>query len=159
MTDTLTKEQRSSLMSRVRTRDTAPEMYVRSRVWRDGFRYRLAVKSLAGRPDIVLPRYGTTVFVHGCFWHSHACRKGRRPSTNIDMWDRKLDGNVARDRRNQRRLEAEGWRVFVIWECDLERGTNNLLSELHTLRRAQSYPSTTPTTCIRPVSPATSSTQ
>ena len=134
MVDRLSKEQRSALMSRVRTRDTAPEMYVRSRVWRAGFRYRLAVKYLPGRPDIVLRRYKIAVFVHGCFWHGHDCRKGRRPSSNREFWDRKLDGNIARDEISRRRLEAEGWSVAVVWECDLEQGTRVLISDLQAIR-------------------------
>ena len=109
---------------------------MRSRLWRKGFRYRLAVKSLAGRPDIVLPRYGTAVFEHGCFWHSHHCRKGKRPSTNREMWERKLDTNVERDRRSRGQLEIDGWRVVVVWECELERGTDELLVELCTSRAA-----------------------
>ena len=121
-------------MSRVRTQDTTPEMYVRRRVWRAGFRYRLAVKSLPGRPDLVFPRYRTAVFVHGCFWHGHDCRKGRRPSSNRDFWNRKLDGNIARDCSSQSRLEADGWRVSVIWECELEQGTSALISELRATR-------------------------
>ena len=134
MADTLSKEQRSALMSRVRTRDTTPELHVRRLVWRAGFRYRLAVKSLPGRPDLVLPRYKTVVFVHGCFWHGHDCRKGRRPSSNREFWDRKLDGNIARDELSRRRLEADGWSVAVVWECDLEQGTQVLISDLQAKR-------------------------
>lgn len=120
-------------MSRVRTRDTAPEMYVRRHLWHSGFRYRLAVKSLPGRPDIVLRRLNVVVFVHGCFWHSHDCPKGRRPATNREMWDPKLDRNVERDNEAQRRLKADGWLVFVIWECALESETAELLEELQRL--------------------------
>ena len=134
MADRITKEQRSALMSRVRTRDTTAEVYVRRRVWRAGFRYRLTVKSLPGKPDLVFPRYKTAVFVHGCFWHSHNCRKGRRPSSNREFWNGKLDRNIERDSSNRNQLEAEGWSVKVIWECDLERGTQALISDLRAKR-------------------------
>ncbi len=117
-------------MSRVRTRDTAPEMYVRRRLWHTGYRYRLSVRSLPGRPDIVVRRLKVAVFVHGCFWHSHDCPKGQRPATNREIWDAKLDRNVARDNDAQRRLTGDGWRVFVIWECALESGTADLLEGL-----------------------------
>ncbi|MXX80776.1 MAG: DNA mismatch endonuclease Vsr [Chloroflexi bacterium] len=137
MADRLTQAQRSALMSRVRTRDTSAEMYVRQRVWRSGFRYRLAVKSLSGRPDMVLPRFRTAVFVHGCFWHGHDCPKGRRPSSNRDFWNRKLDGNIERDKRSVDRLEADGWSVSVIWECELKSGTEQLLTKLGSQRREQ----------------------
>ena len=141
MSDFLTREGRSALMSRVRNRGTTAELYVRQQVWRAGFRYRLNVRKLPGTPDLVLPRYRVAVLVQGCFWHGHSCRKGqRRPASNTDFWNRKLDGNLARDAANQAMLSDMGLTVFVIWECTLELGTDKLLAHLETLRLAHGSP-------------------
>ena len=138
MADFLTQEDRSQLMSRVRSRGTAAELYVRRAVWQVGFRYRLNVRKLPGSPDLVLPRYHTAVLVQGCFWHGHDCRKGRRrPASNTEFWNRKLDGNLARDADNQARLHEMGWTVIVIWECLLVEGTDELLSHLRRLRNVK----------------------
>lgn len=135
MSDFLTKEERSALMSRVRSRGTSPERYVRKVVWGAGFRYRLNVRKLPGSPDVVFPRFKTVTMVQGCFWHGHSCRKGRnRPDSNQEFWNRKLDGNLARDRANQEELRKLGWKVFVIWECILDEGVCDLLSYLRLLR-------------------------
>ena len=135
MADFLTQEGRSALMSRVRNKGTAAELHVRQRVWRAGFRYRLNVRSLPGAPDMALPRYQTAVMVQGCFWHGHTCRKGqRRPTTRQEFWNRKLDGNAARDRANHLKLKELGWTVFVVWECRLDEGTEMLLGHLKRLR-------------------------
>ena len=135
--DFLTPESRSALMSRVRNRGTAAERYVRRAVWMAGFRYRLNVRKLPGVPDLALRRYRTVVLVQGCFWHGHSCRKGqRRPATNTDFWNRKLDGNLARDAANQAKLAALGWTVFVIWECRLAEDTAALLNYLQSRRNA-----------------------
>ena len=137
MSDFLTKEKRSALMSRVRNRGTAAERYVRHAVWTAGFRYRINVRKLPGAPDLVLRRYNTVVLVQGCFWHGHDCRKGqRRPATNTDFWNRKLDGNIARDAANRSKLQALGWTVFVVWECRLREDTDALLVHLRTIRTA-----------------------
>lgn len=140
MGDFLTKKARSSLMSRVKNRDTSAERHVRKAVWAAGFRFRLNVRGLPGTPDLVLRRYRTVVLVQGCFWHSHDCRKGqRRPTSNQEFWNRKLDGNVARDVTNQARLRELGWYVFLIWECQLHQGTEALLAHLRKLRTARLY--------------------
>ena len=139
MSDFLSKENRSALMSRVRNRGTAAELYVRRAVWHAGFRYRMNVRKLPGTPDLVLPRYRTAVLVQGCFWHGHECPKGRRrPSTNPDFWNRKLDGNLARDAANQGKLAKLDWTVFVIWECSLDEGTATLLAYLRQQRDTNS---------------------
>ena len=138
MAETLSKDQRSALMARVKSRNTTPEKYVRRTLWTNGFRYRLNVRKLPGKPDIVLAKYRTATLVQGCFWHSHDCRRGRnRPATNIEYWNRKLDGNAARDAINQAKLVELGWYVFTIWECELQEGTERLLSHLHSLRERQ----------------------
>lgn len=119
MTDTLTPQRRSWLMSRVRGKDTKPEIIVRQVAHAMGLRFRLQRKDLPGRPDLVFPKYRLAVFVHGCFWHRHeGCSKASTPKTRADFWNAKFEANVVRDRMTQRRLEEMGWRVAVIWECD-----------------------------------------
>src|SRR5947209_357896 len=119
MADVLTSQQRSFCMSQVPGRNTSPEMLVRRALHRLGFRYRLHRRDLPGTPDIVLPGRGTVIFVHGCFWHGHpACRRAVRPTSNARFWKDKLDGNIRRDHRNRQALEALGWRVQTIWECE-----------------------------------------
>ncbi len=107
-------------MSRVRGRDTTPEKAVRRLLHRMGYRFRLHRKDLPGTPDIVLPRHGKVVFVHGCFWHGHAdCPRAARPATNAEFWARKLDRNLERDARAQAALAEQGWRSLVVWQCEL----------------------------------------
>jgi DNA mismatch endonuclease (patch repair protein) len=125
MTDVLTADQRRLNMSRIRSKDTKPEMIVRSLVHRMGYRFRLHDKTLPGKPDLVLKRYKTVIFVHGCFWHMHTCRWGQvKPKTSAEFWENKRRRNAARDEEVIRQLEAMGWRVIVVWECetrDVER--------------------------------------
>ena len=125
MTDVHSKSTRSFNMSRIRSRDTRPELVVRSIVHRMGFRFRLHVADLPGKPDIVLPRHKKIIQVHGCYWHMHRCRFGRVvPATNTEFWQNKRTATVARDRRNIRALRRAGWQVLTVWECwtrDLEQ--------------------------------------
>lgn len=117
--DTLTPSQRSERMSRVRSRDTGPELAVRRLVHSMGFRYRLQ-GHLPGRPDMVFSGRRKVIFVHGCFWHRHAgCSKCRLPKSRVDFWLAKLEGNRRRDKLNQRRLRRAGWGVLIVWECEL----------------------------------------
>jgi DNA mismatch endonuclease (patch repair protein) len=119
--DRLTREHRSWNMSRIRGRDTVPERTVRSLLHRLGFRFRLHSRALPGRPDVVLPKYGSVVLVHGCFWHRHTgCPLAYTPKSRTAFWSRKFVGNVARDRRNAAALQRAGWRVIVVWECELK---------------------------------------
>lgn len=120
MADPWTKEQRSRVMSRVKNKNTGPEIRVRSLLHRLGFRFRIQRRDLPGAPDIVLPRYRTVVFVHGCFWHGHDCPRGKRPSSHTEFWDAKLFANLERDRVNKRLLEQLGWAVLVVWQCELK---------------------------------------
>jgi DNA mismatch endonuclease, patch repair protein len=118
MIDRLTPERRSRLMSRVRSKNTKPELAVRRLMHSMGYRFRLHRRDLPGCPDLILPAYRTALFVHGCFWHRHSrCRKASKPSTHVDFWAKKFQANVTRDRRNRDRLRRAGWRVIVIWEC------------------------------------------
>jgi DNA mismatch endonuclease, patch repair protein len=119
--DTFTPAERSAVMKRVRGKDTQPEMAVRSMVHRLGFRYALHRRDLPGNPDLVFPARDRVIFVHGCFWHGHSCRAGRnRPSSNANYWIAKLDRNQARDVVNRRSLRNLGWRILVVWECELK---------------------------------------
>lgn len=117
MTDKLTKQARSALMSRVRQAGTTPEVRLRKRLHAMGLRYTMNSDSLPGRPDLALPRYRVVVFVHGCFWHGHSCRAGRSSSSNQDYWTPKLTANKLRDERKKRELLDLGWRVLTVWEC------------------------------------------
>lgn len=120
MTDVLTDVQRHNCMSRVRSKDTKPETLLRNALWHLGFRYHVNDKRLPGKPDIVLPKYRTVVFVHGCFWHGHkGCRRYTIPQTNTDFWIDKITRNQQRDQDVWRQLEAKGWSVIIVWECEL----------------------------------------
>jgi DNA mismatch endonuclease (patch repair protein) len=119
MPDTLTKSERSALMSRIRGTNTKPEILVRSALHRAGLRFRLHGRDLPGRPDIVLARHKVVVFVHGCFWHRHGCALSGEPRTRRRFWREKFDRNVERDARNARALRRLGWRVLTVWECAL----------------------------------------
>ena len=122
--DSISRERRSWNMSRIRGADTGPERKVRSALHRSGYRFRLHRKDLPGRPDIVMPRYHTVIFVHGCFWHRHAgCRLAATPKTRREFWADKFSGNVERDRRNIDELKDRGWRSLVIWECEIDDET------------------------------------
>ena len=121
MSDVHTTEQRRFNMSRIRGKDTKPEMLVRSYLHAQGLRYRLHVKNLPGTPDIVLPKYRTAIFVHGCFWHCHeGCRYFVVPKTRTEFWMKKIGRNVANDLRQQSELVAAGWNVLTVWECSLK---------------------------------------
>jgi DNA mismatch endonuclease (patch repair protein) len=119
MIDSLTPTERSDRMSRIRAKDTKPEMLVRRFLHLRGFRYRLHVKGLPGCPDLVLRKYGVVILVEGCFWHGHVCQSGRAPKTNPEFWRQKIATNRSRDRRNQRSLRVAGWKVLRVWECQL----------------------------------------
>jgi DNA mismatch endonuclease (patch repair protein) len=119
MTDRITKEHRSWNMSRIRSKDTKPEKAVRSMLHSMGYRFRLHVKELPGKPDIVLPKYNTIFFVHGCYWHRHpGCKYAYTPKTNVSFYEEKFKGNIQRHEKVTRQLEEEGWKVSVIWECE-----------------------------------------
>jgi DNA mismatch endonuclease, patch repair protein len=121
VTDVFTAEKRSAVMRRVKSRDTTPEWVVRRLLWRLGARYRLDRRDLPGRPDIVLAGRRLAIFVHGCFWHGHDCARGARvPKANRAYWTGKIAKNRARDTETRNKLEALGWRVEVIWECELK---------------------------------------
>lgn len=124
MADVFTKSKRSHIMARVHSKDTTPELIVRSTLHRLGYRFSLSPKKLLGKPDIVLSRFHKLIFVHGCFWHQHkGCKASERPSSNSDYWNKKLDRNVLRDKKNTTSLRKAGWDVLIIWECQIRRET------------------------------------
>ncbi|MGL5837272.1 MAG: very short patch repair endonuclease [Sphingorhabdus sp.] len=123
MVDNRTAESRSALMSRIRSKNTQPEIAVRSMLHRLGYRFRLHRKDLAGKPDIVLPKFGTAIFVHGCFWHGHDCKYGKRPKSKQDYWNPKIEQNKVRDRIKEEQLSHMGWNVMTIWQCELKDAT------------------------------------
>ena len=121
MLEQLTQQQRSYNMSRIHSKDTTPELLVRRWLWSHGYRYRLNVKGVPGKPDIVMRPYHTAIFVNGCFWHGHeGCDKFRIPKSNVEFWQNKINRNQERDRQNYQLLKANGWHVIVIWECQLQ---------------------------------------
>lgn len=120
MTDTISRARRSALMSRIRSKDTQPELAVRRLVHSLGYRYVLHDKRLPGKPDLVFPARGKVIFVHGCFWHGHHCPKASRPKSNAHYWAAKIAGNKARDRRHRRTQRVRGWRVLVVFECSAQ---------------------------------------
>ncbi len=122
MVDHLTKKMRSWNMSRIRSKDTKPELIVRSLLHRMGYRFRLYRKDLPGKPDIVLPKYKTVIFVHGCFWHRHKnCKNCTMPSSNQLFWKKKFDKNIKKDRLSKTQLHHYGWKVLTIWECETKK--------------------------------------
>ena len=122
MADIWSKEKRSAVMANIRGKNTKPEILLRSYLFKSGFRFRIHPKELPGKPDIVLPKYKTAIFVHGCFWHYHqGCREGRVPNTNSKFWLDKLSKNVERDAKSEKLLKSLGWKVIIIWECDIEK--------------------------------------
>ena len=129
--DHLTPEKRSWNMSKIRSKDTKPEKTVRSLLHKMGFRFRLHRKNLPGKPDIVLPKYKTVIFVHGCYWHRHeGCKDASTPKSNTDFWVNKFNANISRDKRNQEQLKNSGWNVIVVWSCEL-RNLDSLSSKLN----------------------------
>lgn len=139
MADILTPERRSWNMSRIRGRDTGPELKLRSLLHRAGFRFRLCNKKLPGRPDILLRKYRTAIFVHGCYWHRHpGCSKATTPSTRMEFWTSKFERTIDRDREATRKLEAAGWNVEIVWECELEREPGKTLDRV--VRKLRSAP-------------------
>lgn len=131
MVDTLTKEKRSWNMSRITGRNTKPEILLRSLLHREGFRFRLHDKRLPGKPDIVLSRHRTVIFVNGCFWHRHNnCEYAYTPKSRQEFWLNKFQGTVQRDQEKQKMLADLGWQVLVVWECELKRNSSLLVSDI-----------------------------
>ncbi|WHF52511.1 very short patch repair endonuclease [Chryseobacterium gotjawalense] len=124
MPDRHTTKQRSYNMSKIKSKDTKPEILLRKLLFKEGFRYRINNSKLPGKPDIVLKKYKTVIFVNGCFWHGHQdCRYFVMPKTRTEFWSEKIKGNKERDQRNTALLQEEGWNVITVWECELKKNT------------------------------------
>lgn len=130
MTDRVDSRTRSQIMARVRSRNTQPEMEVRRALHRAGYRFRLHRSDLPGKPDLVFPQYRIALFVHGCFWHRHGCKRTTMPATNREFWSKKFCRTLERDQRALRELEEVGWTTNVIWECQLDTGIASLVKML-----------------------------
>lgn len=131
MADSVTKEQRSWNMSRIRSTNTSIEVLVRKYLFKKGFRYRKNVTSLPGKPDIVLPKYKTVIFVHGCFWHRHkGCKFATTPSSNADYWQEKFSRNTENDKKHIKELNAQGWRVITVWECEIKKHFDETMARI-----------------------------
>jgi DNA mismatch endonuclease, patch repair protein len=129
--DTWTKKKRSEVMSNIRSKDTTPEIIIRSLLHISGFRFRLHSKQLPGRPDLIFSKYQCVIFVNGCFWHQHQeCRGGRIPKSRKRYWEPKLLGNVERDKKNIRKLRKLGWRVKVVWECEINKNPQTTIDKV-----------------------------
>ena len=137
MADIFSKRKRSEIMASISGNETKPEISVRKFLFKEGFKFRKNVKTLAGTPDIVLPKYQTIVFVHGCFWHGHNCNKAKLPTSNAKFWKTKIQNNIERDKKVKAELKKSGWTVLTIWECKLksnklfENSMNKLREELN----------------------------
>lgn len=125
--DTMTKEQRHRNMSHIKSKNTSLEILVRKRLFHDGFRYRINVSTLPGKPDIVLPKYHTVIFINGCFWHRHNCKLATMPKTHTDFWKRKFEQNVKNDLTNHKKLRNLGWHVIILWECEIKEDFEQLI--------------------------------
>lgn len=125
--DTMTKEQRHRNMSHIKSKNTSLEILVRKRLFHDGFRYRINVSTLPGKPDIVLPKYHTVIFINGCFWHRHNCKLATMPKTHTDFWKRKFEQNVKNDLANHKKLRNLGWHVIILWECEIKEDFEQLI--------------------------------
>ena len=131
MADILTKRKRSWNMSRIKGKNTKPELLLRSLLHRSGFRFRLHNKKLPGKPDIVLPRYKTVIFVNGCFWHRHSgCKYAYTPKSRQEFWLKKFETTIERDKEKEKKLKREGWNVIVVWECELKGNGNDVINRI-----------------------------
>lgn len=136
MVDIWSRKKRSDVMSRIRSKNTEPEMRLRSALHKMGFRFKLHDKNLPGRPDLVFPKYYTVIFVNGCFWHMHAaCSSWKMPRSNVKYWRNKLSGNVLRDGKKSRSLRKLGWSVLTVWECEIERDLERVAGKIGALLR------------------------
>lgn len=131
MADTITREKRSWNMSRIKAKDTSIEIRVRKWLYHHGYRYRKNVSTLPGKPDIVLKSYNTVIFIHGCFWHRHPnCKDATIPKTRTEFWQSKFAKNIANDKKNTQKLEEMGFRVLIIWECEINKHFDETISKI-----------------------------
>jgi len=124
MPDIYSQLKRSKIMSKISASDTKQEILVRKYIFSKGFRFRINDKRYPGKPDIVIPKHKTVIFIHGCFWHGHSCKKGKLPETNRRFWTNKIGNTKKRDKKNKAVLESMGWKVITIWQCELNTKSN-----------------------------------
>lgn len=129
MVDVHSPAKRSYNMSRIKGKDTKPEMIVRKWIWKNGYRYRLHHHDLPGKPDIVFPSRKKVIFIHGCFWHKHNCKYFKWPKSNVEFWKQKIEGNVQRDEKNYALLASNGWKHMIVWECETKEKDKTQLWE------------------------------
>ncbi|MDP8315294.1 MAG: DNA mismatch endonuclease Vsr [Candidatus Celaenobacter antarcticus] len=127
MPDIFNKSKRSEIMSKISGKNTKPEIIVRKYLFSKGFRFRINDKRYPGKPDIILPKYKTVIFVHGCFWHGHNCKRGKLPDTNREFWKNKINATIERDKRVQSELEKLGWKILILWQCEINNDNLKLL--------------------------------
>jgi DNA mismatch endonuclease (patch repair protein) len=130
MSDRFSPDMRSKIMSKIRGKDTKQELYIRKLVFSMGYRYRLHYPKLIGKPDIAFPGRKKVIFVNGCFWHGHSCKRGKLPVTNHDFWFEKISGNIQRDKANITDLEESGWKTLIIWQCDINKKQEKYLKNM-----------------------------
>ena len=141
MADKLSREKRSWNMSRIRGKDTEIEIKVRKYLFSQGFRFRKNVADMPGKPDIVLPKYKTVIFIHGCYWHRHTgCKNCTTLNTNREFWLKKFEKNIQNDSKHQQELEAAGWKVLILWECEIENDFERLMDNLVVELRCTAQP-------------------
>ena len=136
MADNVSPAKRSRTMAAVKSKNTSCELRLRRALHHAGFRFRLHRKDIPGNPDVLLPRYRMAVFVHGCFWHWHGCKRSRMPATNVEYWTSKINRTKNRDQINQQKLKSLGWECIVIWECNISKATEILIERLNVLRKS-----------------------
>lgn len=135
MADIFSTQKRSEIMSKISSKETKPEIYVRKHLFAKGFRFRKNDKRLPGKPDVVLPKYKTVIFVNGCFWHGHTeCKKAKLPETRKEFWADKIKSNIERDERDLLQLQQMGWNVLVVWGCKLSDNTDSVIRTLELLK-------------------------
>lgn len=136
MADIFDKKKRSAIMAAVKSAETKPEILIRKELFAKGFRFRKNVASMPGKPDIILPKYKTVIFINGCFWHGHKnCKAAILPKSRIDYWSKKINSNIARDKKNIRLLRKLGWRIIIVWECKI----NNEVQLLRTINKITKF--------------------
>ena len=128
--DTVSKEQRHLNMSHIKGKNTSLELKVRKRLYHDGYRYRVNVSNLPGKPDIVLSKYNTVIFINGCFWHRHNCKLATTPKTRTEYWNKKFERNIQNDLINHEKLRNLGWHVIVLWECEINESFDPLIESV-----------------------------
>ncbi|MEY8760288.1 very short patch repair endonuclease [Chryseobacterium tongliaoense] len=138
MADIFDHKKRSEIMSKIAGKETKPEILIRKQLFAKGFRYRKNVKELPGKPDIVLPKYKTVIFINGCFWHGHSCKKAVLPSTRTEFWSDKIAKNKERDLKNYQKLHNDGWNIIVVWQCEMSNKLqlSTKIEEIEKLLRA-----------------------